>query len=191
MAALNIFVSKDNLMNELASHQPAEIVNSYLTAYASGDVDRAASLVSEDFSFQGPMQATAGRSALRKIVAHVAANVRRHRVLYQWQDGDEVCTIYQLSVETGREAMSVLVSEWNTVRRGQLASSFMLFDTGPFRVAGNANATLVDPVCGMTVDPATTAAHRRHAGRDYYFCGDTCAEAFDASPQHHLAPHQP
>jgi YHS domain-containing protein/ketosteroid isomerase-like protein len=177
-------------MNELASHQPAEIVNSYLTAYTSGDVDQAASLVTEDFSFQGPMQATAGRSGLRKIVAHVAANVRGHRVLHQWQDGDEVCTIYQLSVETGREATSVLVSEWNTVRGGHVAASLMVFDTGPFRGARQANATLVDPVCGMTVDPATAAAHRRHREHDYYFCSDMCAETFDANPEQTLAPHQ-
>jgi len=176
-------------MNELTSHQPAEIVNAYLTAYGSGDVDRAASLVTEDFSFQAPLQATTGRSALRKIVAHAAANVRGHRVLHQWQDGDEVCTIYQLSVETGGEATSVLVSEWSTVRGGHLAASLMVFDTGPFRSARQAKGTLVDPVCGMTVDPATAAAHRRHREQDYYFCSDTCAEAFDANPEHTLAPH--
>jgi YHS domain-containing protein len=172
-------------------HEALEVVNAYLAAYTSGDVDRAASLVSEDFSFQGPMRTTAGRSALRKIAAHVAANARGHRVLRQWQDGDEVCTIYQLSVETGSEATSMLVSEWNTVRRGQVASSLMLFDTGPFQRAGNASATLVDPVCGMTVDRAAAAAHRRYGERDCYFCGDACAEAFDANPEHHLAPHQP
>ncbi len=42
----------------------------------------------------------------------------------------------------------------------------------------------------MTVDPATAAAHRRHREQDYYFCSDTCAEAFDANPEHTLAPHQ-
>jgi YHS domain-containing protein/ketosteroid isomerase-like protein len=171
--------------------KPAEIVNAYLAAYTSGDVDRAASLVSENFFFQGPMQTTAGTSALRKIVAHVAANARGHRVLRQWQDGDEVCTIYQLSAETDTEATSVLVSEWNTVRGGQVASSLMLFDTGPFRGARKANATVVDPVCGMIIDPATAAAHRRHGQRDYYFCAETCADAFDANPEHHLATHQP
>jgi SnoaL-like domain len=123
---------------------PSEIVNAYLTAYTSGDVDRAASLVSEDFSFQGPMQATAGRSALRKIVAHVAANARGHRVLRQWQDSNEVCTIYQFNVETAAELTSLLVSEWNTVRAGQIASSLMIFDTGPFRGAGDANSTVID-----------------------------------------------
>jgi YHS domain-containing protein len=39
----------------------------------------------------------------------------------------------------------------------------------------------VDPVCGMTVDPAV-AAHRRYAGHDYSFCNPGCTEAFDADP---------
>lgn len=115
---------------------PSEVVNAYLAAYTSGDVDRAASLVSEDFAFQGPMQATAGRSALRKIVAHVVSNPRRHRVLRQLHDGDEVCTLHQFNIETGAGPRSVLISEWNTVRGEQVASSLMVFDTGPFRSAG-------------------------------------------------------
>ncbi len=40
----------------------------------------------------------------------------------------------------------------------------------------------VDPVCGMTVDPATAAAIRRHDGRNYFFCADSCAAAFDDDP---------
>lgn len=161
---------------------PAGIVNAYLNAYTSGDVDRAASLVSEDFAFRGPMQATTGRSAFRQTVAHVAASVRGHRVLRQWHDGDEVCTIYELSVQTDSET-SVLVSEWNAVREGQVASSFMVFDTGPFRGAAGADTALVDPICGMAVDPATAAAHRRRDGRDYYFCSDACAVAFERQVQ--------
>jgi hypothetical protein len=127
--------------------KPSEVVNAYLTSYTSGDVDRAASFVSEDFAFQGPMRATAGRTALRKIVAHVAATARGHRVLRQWQDGDEVCTLYQFNFETCAEPASLLISEWNTVRDGQVASSLMVFDTGPFRGAGQTNGTVRDPVC--------------------------------------------
>src|SRR5581483_2123272 len=40
----------------------------------------------------------------------------------------------------------------------------------------------VDPVCGMTVDPARAAAHRDYNGITYWFCGLGCAEAFDAAP---------
>ncbi len=43
--------------------------------------------------------------------------------------------------------------------------------------------TAVDPICGMTVDPANAAAHRTVSGRDYYFCSDHCASTFDAAPQ--------
>ena len=43
----------------------------------------------------------------------------------------------------------------------------------------------IDPVCGMTVDPATAAARRDHDGRTYWFCGIGCAEAFDADPDRH------
>lgn len=86
-------------------------------------------LVTEDFSLQGPMQVATGRSALRNIVEHVATNARGHQVLRQWQDGNDVCTIYRFSVQTGGEATCLLVSEWNTVRSGHVASSLMVFDT--------------------------------------------------------------
>lgn len=46
---------------------------------------------------------------------------------------------------------------------------------------------VTDPVCGMTVDPATAAAHLTYAGQDYAFCSDGCARTFAADPLAHLA----
>ena len=43
-----------------------------------------------------------------------------------------------------------------------------------------------DPVCGMVIDPATAAAKRFFAGKDYYFCAQGCARAFDADPQKYI-----
>jgi len=40
---------------------------------------------------------------------------------------------------------------------------------------------VVDPVCGMTVDPAT-AAHADYAGQDYAFCSAGCHDTFAADP---------
>lgn len=48
-------------------------------------------------------------------------------------------------------------------------------------------STATDPVCGMTVDPATTAHHARHDGSDYHFCSDGCRRTFIADPQRYLA----
>jgi Cu+-exporting ATPase len=44
-----------------------------------------------------------------------------------------------------------------------------------------------DPVCGMTVDPATTPYHASHAGDDYHFCSAGCRTKFVASPERYLS----
>jgi Cu+-exporting ATPase len=43
-----------------------------------------------------------------------------------------------------------------------------------------------DPVCGMTVDPATAAASFTYEGQPYYFCCTHCLERFRADPKHYL-----
>jgi Cu+-exporting ATPase len=45
-----------------------------------------------------------------------------------------------------------------------------------------------DPVCGMTVDPATAQHRAQHAGRSYVFCGKGCRTKFEADPAKYLAP---
>jgi len=40
----------------------------------------------------------------------------------------------------------------------------------------------LDPVCGMTVDPATAAGKAEHEGKTYYFCSQHCAHAFKKDP---------
>jgi P-type Cu+ transporter len=39
-----------------------------------------------------------------------------------------------------------------------------------------------DPVCGMRLDPDDAAATAEHDGRMYYFCSQTCHDAFIADP---------
>ena len=46
--------------------------------------------------------------------------------------------------------------------------------------------TVLDPVCGMTVDPAKTAHHATHAGTDYHFCSAGCRTKFVAAPARYL-----
>ncbi len=46
--------------------------------------------------------------------------------------------------------------------------------------------TARDPVCGMSVDPATAKHQTRHGGATYYFCCAGCRTKFEADPQHYL-----
>jgi len=48
-------------------------------------------------------------------------------------------------------------------------------------------ATAIDPICGMTVDPAATAHRYSHDGREYYFCSPSCLKRFSADPARYLA----
>jgi Cu+-exporting ATPase len=55
----------------------------------------------------------------------------------------------------------------------------------------SAVAPAVDPVCGMGVDPATTAHHADHAGRAFHFCSAGCRAKFLAEPEKFLAAKAP
>ena len=44
-----------------------------------------------------------------------------------------------------------------------------------------------DPVCGMTVDPASAAGSAEHAGTTYQFCSRHCLEQFRNSPTTYVA----
>jgi Cu+-exporting ATPase len=44
----------------------------------------------------------------------------------------------------------------------------------------------IDPVCGMTVDPATAKHRAEYQGQSYYFCGNGCRTKFSADPRKYL-----
>lgn len=44
------------------------------------------------------------------------------------------------------------------------------------------NDTTIDPVCGMTVDPASAAGTSSAGGRTWHFCSTHCKARFDADP---------
>ncbi len=46
---------------------------------------------------------------------------------------------------------------------------------------------LVDPVCGMSVDPARAAGHVEHKGTTYSFCSKSCVAKFSADPDKYLS----
>jgi Cu+-exporting ATPase len=51
----------------------------------------------------------------------------------------------------------------------------------------HADATVTDPVCGMPVDPATSALTADHEGATYHFCSARCRDRFIAEPTRYLS----
>jgi len=61
----------------------------------------------------------------------------------------------------------------------------------PYHGHAAAGGAAVDPVCGMTVDPATAKAHANYKGDAYYFCCAGCQAKFAADPEKYLKPRTP
>jgi Cu+-exporting ATPase len=49
---------------------------------------------------------------------------------------------------------------------------------------------VIDPVCGMTVDPAKAAGSFDYSGQTYYFCGKGCLAKFSSDPEKYLSGHR-
>ncbi len=67
------------------------------------------------------------------------------------------------------------------VHAGAIAALFKLkrkLETG---------ATFIDPVCGMTVHPATAPAQTVYQGQTVYFCAPGCRRAFERHPEQYVA----
>jgi P-type Cu+ transporter len=50
-------------------------------------------------------------------------------------------------------------------------------------VLGEVSATVIDPVCGMTIAPSKSAGHETYHAQTYYFCGESCAIKFRGNPE--------
>jgi YHS domain-containing protein len=56
-------------------------------------------------------------------------------------------------------------------------------------MAETSTGSVIDPVCGMTVDPEAARASGRHSqykGVDYFFCSRGCKLDFDEDPERYL-----
>ena len=106
-----------------------EVFRLYLERFTSGDVDGAAELLTEDFTFVGPILQANNKAEFLTGSAGLGPMVRGCEMHRQWLDGDEVCSIYDFKIETPAGSGSIPMAEWSVVRDGKLASSRLLFDT--------------------------------------------------------------
>jgi RND family efflux transporter MFP subunit len=51
-----------------------------------------------------------------------------------------------------------------------------------------ATAKVIDPVCGMQIDPAVAAGSAAHGGHVFHFCSENCKRQFEAGPSRYAKP---
>ena len=110
-----------------------DVVNQYLGAFYDGAHDRARRLVADEFSFHGPFVTVTGRDPFFASAAGLTAVVRGHLLLGQWSEGEDVCSIFEVRLESPVGTGTVTMSEWHQVRDGLLQWGRVLFDSAEFR----------------------------------------------------------
>ncbi len=120
-------------MNASKTKTPATVVDGYLSAFYSGDFDAAAAWVAAGFSFEGPFVRVEGKDAFFGSAQGLLPIVRGHRFLRRWEDRDEICSIFELDIETPKGSAAIPMCEWNRVCEGELVSGRVLFDSAALR----------------------------------------------------------
>ena len=54
----------------------------------------------------------------------------------------------------------------------------------------NNERSFKDPVCGMQVSRMTAIDEFTYSGKTYYFCAQSCREAFEADPEKYIRRHR-
>ena len=107
----------------------AEIFRTYLERFTHGDVDGAAELLDDDFTFTGPILQSTGKAEFLAGSGAAAAMARGCEIHRQWVDADSVCSVYDFKVETPVGAGSISMAERSVIKDGRLVSSRLIFDT--------------------------------------------------------------
>ena len=102
---------------------------SEMERFTGGDVDGAAELLDEGFSFSGPILQSTGKAAFLEGSAMAAAMARGCEIHRQWTDGDSVCSFYEFKIEPPAGSGSVPMAEWSEIKGGKLVSSRLIFNT--------------------------------------------------------------
>ena len=165
-----------------------ETVEQYLRAFYAGDLDVARQYLSDDVAFSGPGASFRSADQLLRAGAHVAKSVSAVQPHKVFVDSQDVGVFYQLLLR-GQEPGSIEIADWYQLDGEVITSIRTILDTAPFTGGAGqpAGETAIDPVCNMTVQKASVAATRTHAGVTYYFCNPGCADAFDNDPSTYVA----
>jgi ketosteroid isomerase-like protein len=113
-----------------------EIVNRFYDATNNRRADELPALVTDDVTFVGPaMQATGAREYVG-MNEQLLGFHQGTRMLRQFEDGDDVCSVYELRMTTpAGGSLTLRVADWITVRGDRIAEQHLYFDPREFAQA--------------------------------------------------------
>ena len=107
-----------------------DVVNRYTDAFHSGDMETAASLLSEDFQFHGPlMQAESRADFFEKMAGfNLVAESVVHRMI---EHGTTVARVFDFVISEP-VSTTVPMAEWMEVENGRITKAWLYYDSAAF-----------------------------------------------------------
>jgi ketosteroid isomerase-like protein len=115
-----------------------DIINRYLslTSSAQADLTKAAALLADDVTFTGPLMRLTGKDAYIGLLQQFLPSHVSTRVLRQFAEGNEVCSINELTVRTpAGGTVTLAMAEWFKLRDGRIAEHTLYYDPREFAAA--------------------------------------------------------
>ena len=116
--------------------RPLDVVNRFYQGTSNRRSDELAGLVSDDVTFDGPLMQARGAREYLAMNEQLLGFHRGTTMLRQFEDGDAVCSIYELTMATpaGGE-LALTMADWIKVADGRIASQRLYFDPREFAQA--------------------------------------------------------
>ncbi len=113
--------------------RPLDVVTRFYEATANRRSDELAGLVSEDITFEGPVMNTRGARDYLSMNERLLGFHRDTTMLRQFENGDAVCSIYELTMATpAGDELTLPMADWIEVADGKIASQRIYFDPREF-----------------------------------------------------------
>ena len=87
------------------------------------------SLLNDDFNFIGPVDQTTGVADFMKLNESFFPLVSDMRMLQQFENGNDVCSIYELDINIpSGESLTLKVADWVKVENGKMVEERIYYD---------------------------------------------------------------
>ena len=93
-------------------------------------------LVADNISFEGPLQRASDKIEFVDLTEQFLQFHKQTRLLKRFEDGDQVCSIYDFIVQTPADkTLSCAVAEWAKVSNGKITEIKIYYDPREFAKA--------------------------------------------------------
>jgi len=116
----------------MAAASAREVVDQYFDLFSRKRYDECRALLSDEgFSFQGPIDTFDNPDTFIAVVKNLGMLTREVRKLKVFEDGPDVCVIYDFEMQPPGEG-TITIAEWFHVEEGKIRSIRIMFDARPF-----------------------------------------------------------